>query len=427
MNMIIEIANCIIEIFIFMFFIKQMLEPRKIFPVLHFSIVLAVFSLHTIRSFVVTTTYLNFCVTFILFGSLAVSLYKDTFLKKFIALLIYVFVIISTDLIARSILSFMFQISTSPMQTYQGPTRYIGMSIVNITTFTILALFSAFAKQKSAPVDFKYRIIMVLFPLLSMFITICCDIFLIISGTNNLNHVALLSLILLSLLFFNSMIFEFMKSYSAKLQLDSANMLIAQQEENYNNIQISENELSSLRHDILNHINTMETMLSQSHTEDAKKLLDDLKKSPQLSKNLVYTNDAALDAILNFNAKKASRLNVNYLVKTNNMTHSINMTSLDKSTVLSNALNNAFEACENVNEKFIVIDISSDKDRFRICIENSSLPPRKSNGIFLTTKADDKKHGFGIANMKSTIKKYNGNLSISYQNGITTLTILANN
>ena len=168
-------------------------------------------------------------------------------------------------------------------------------------------------------------------------------------------------------------------------------------------------------------------MLSQSHTEDAKKLLDDLKKSPQLSKSLVYTNDSALDAILNFYSKKAIRSNVKYLVKTNNITNPVCMTPLDKSTVLTNALNNAFEACENAEEKFVVVDIFSNKDKFRICIENSSLPPKKINGIFITTKNNDKTHGFGIANMKTVIEKYNGDLTIDYRDGVTTLVIIGDN
>ena len=130
---------------------------------------------------------------------------------------------------------------------------------------------------------------------------------------------------------------------------------------------------------------------------------------------------------MNFNFKKAEKLGVKYLVKTNGMTEPINMTPLDKSTVLSNALSNAFEACESVEEKFIVVSIDSDKSKFRICIENSSLPPKWSNGFIETTKEDFKNHGYGIASMKATIEKYNGNLTISHKDGITTLIMMGNN
>lgn len=427
MSYIIEITNCFIEVAIYLFFLSRILTPKKMPLGARAGILTGTMLIHIFRSFYIKTTYPNYLITILLFTCVALLLYKDSVVKRLGSFFLYFFVMLSSDVLARSLLSVMFNISNTPMQHYMGPIRYIGMSIVSIITFTILSLVSSFIKKRSAQVDLRYWIITALFPIFSLFIVVSCDIFLIISGTSNVNHAALLSAIMLCLLFFNAILFDFMESYSARLQLEKANLLISQQQENYNNIQISENELSRLRHDILNHISTMETMLSESKIKDAEKLLEDLKKSPQLSKSLVYTNDSALDAILNFNFKKAEKLGVKYLVKTNGMTTQINMTPLDKSTVLSNALSNAFEACESMEEKFIVVSIDSDKSKFRICIENSSLPPKKSNGFLVTTKEDFKNHGYGIANMKSTIEKYNGNLTISHKDGITTLIMMGNN
>lgn len=427
MSIVIEITNCFIEFAIYLFFLSRLLTPKKMPFIAKGGILTVSMLIHIYRSFVVKTTYPNYLITIVLFTAMALLLYQDSVIKRLGAFSLYLFVFLSSDVLARSLLSVMFDISNTPMQHYTGPIRYIGMSIVSIITFTMLALISSVFKKRSAQVDIKYWIITALFPIFSLFIVVSCDIFFIISGTSDINHAALLSVIMLCLLFFNTILFEFMESYSARLQLEKANLLIVQQQENYSNIQISESELSMLRHDILNHISTMETMLSESKIEDAEQLLEDLKKSPQLSRGLVYTNDSALDAILNFNAKKAKALGISYIVKTNGISASISMTALDKSTVLSNALTNAFEACESVEDKFVVITIASDKDKFKICIENSSLPPKKANGIFLSTKSDIKNHGYGITSMKTTIEKYNGNLSISYADGITTLTIVGNN
>lgn len=427
MSTLIEITNCFIEVAIYLFFLNRILTPKKIPFIAKASVLTASMLIHIIRSFLVKTTYPNYIITFVLFTSTALLLYQGSVFKRLGGFFLYFFVLLSSDVLARSLLSVMFDISNTPMQHYTGLLRYIGMSIVTIITFTILALISSFFKKHTAQVDIKYWIITALFPIFSLFIVVSCDIFLIISGTSNINHAALLSVIMLCLLFFNTILFEFMESYSANLQLEKANLLISQQEENYTNVQISENELSRLRHDILNHISTMETMLSESKFKDAEKLLEDLKNSPQLSGNLVYTNDSALDAILNFNAKKAESLGINYLVKTNGMSTPVNMTPLDKSTVLSNALTNAFEACESMEEKFVVVTIASDNDKFKICIENSSPAPKTVNGIFVTTKSDFKRHGYGITSMKSALEKYNGNLSITHKDGITTLTIIADN
>ncbi|MBQ8540166.1 MAG: GHKL domain-containing protein [Clostridia bacterium] len=427
MSTVIEIVNCAIEVSIYIFFLHQMLSPGKLPLIAKGGIVASVFAVHVVRSFIVQYTYVNYALTILLWGVLTFTLYSSHIIKKISVMCIFLFTLFATDLIARVAVSFIFDIANSTTGVYTGFVRYVGMSIVNVAALTIYAFLAALSKKKTAPVDFKYWLITLLFPLFSFFIIFACDVFFIISQTDNIIHAALLTLVIIILVIFNSLIFEFMGSYSANIQLKGAQALIRQQEENYTNIQIGENELSKLRHDILNHIQTMESMLSSSETESAKKLLEELKNSPQLSKSLIYTNDAAIDAVLNFYAKKAASLGIEFLCKINNMSSAVNMTPLDKSTLLTNALNNAIEACESIDKKFIVVDLYSDKSEFRLKIENPSLPPKKAHGIFTTTKENCKNHGYGIMSMESVLEKYNGSFSISYLDGITTLIAIADN
>lgn len=427
MSTIIEIVNCAIEIAIFVFFLHQMLDKGKLPTLAKGIILISVFAIHTIRSFIIHYTYLNYTVTILLWGVLAFSLYSAPIIKKLSVMCIFIFNLFATDMIARVAVSIIFDIANSATEVYTGFVRYVGMSIVSVSSLMIYAFLSALYKRKTAPVDFKYWLITLLFPLFSFFIVCACDLFFLISQTDNIIHAALLSLVIIVLVVFNSLIFEFMGSYQANIQLEGAKLLIHQQEENYTNIQIAENELSTLRHDILNHIQTMESMLSASETESAKKLLEELKNSPQLSRSLVYTNDAAIDAILNLYSKKAASLGIKFLCKTNDMSRPVSMSALDKSTLLTNALNNALEACAQMDEKFIVVTLYSDKSRFKLRLENPSLPLKKAHGVFISTKKDTKNHGYGILSMESVLEKYNGRLSISHLDGITTLVAVADN
>ena len=63
----------------------------------------------------------------------------------------------------------------------------------------------------------------------------------------------------------------------------------------------------------------------------------------------------------------------------------------------------------------------------KLIIENNNLPIKTKNNIILTTKKNATFHGLGLKSIKLAIKKYNGHLSISYKNGITTLIILMDN
>ena len=95
------------------------------------------------------------------------------------------------------------------------------------------------------------------------------------------------------------------------------------------------------------------------------------------------------------------------------------MSESDIYSLFGNALDNAIEASSQTKEKFIVINIASNKQKIEICIENSSNPVELHNNTIFTTKQDAKNHGLGLSSIIRTLDKYNGKLYISYNNGIT--------
>ena len=164
-----------------------------------------------------------------------------------------------------------------------------------------------------------------------------------------------------------------------------------------------------------------------NNSSAAKEFAQSLKDLTAVPLGIVYTNDMILDAILNLECKKAAAAKIQYTVKINHITEPLNITSTDKSTILCNAIDNAIEACYQVNEKFIIINIASDKQYIKVQIENSSLPIKIKDNTISTTKKNTALHGFGLKSIKQSIKKYNGHLNISYKDGITTLIILMDN
>ncbi len=425
MNLCIEIANCIIELFIVLFFFSQTLKRRDISNPKRYAIVLCILAFHIARSFIPMSLYINYAVSGLVVGSCAVFLYKDFWLKKLGMWLLYFVVLTSTDMLARSILA-AFTNTASHFETYTDMQRYIGMTLCNILNLSILGFFSIFIKKKLRFVDFKYWLMMGLFPLFSLFIVICCDFLIVLSGTNNIYYIALLTFIIIGLLYFNSTVFEFIDAYSAKLQLATARELIKHQEENYKLLEINERELRKLKHDINSHIEVIKMLVDTNSVSQSAELMESISSLSAFPTNVTYTNDSTLDSILNIYCKKSADLGIKYTVTTADMHAPINFDALDKSTILCNALNNAIEASTLTNEKFILIDIASDYDTVRIHISNSSLPikPRK---LLSTTKNDAINHGFGIESIKLTLKKYNGHLKISHENGITEYLISADN
>lgn len=426
MKTIIEITNCVIELFIVLFFFKQMLNLRSLSKSKQSFIITIVLILHIARSFIHSSTYFNFAITGVLWGFLLIFLFKDLIWKKISMLLLYFVFLITSDVLCRVLLSFITG-TVSQHHSYSNIERYLGMILSNIITLTLMAFICVIAKNKLRQVDFKYWLMMLLFPFFSLFTVISCDIFIVLSGVNNIYYISLLLIIIIGLLYFNFLVFEFIESYSAKIQLRAAEELIDFQKKNYQLLEINEKELRKLKHDIISHMAVIKTLIENRQINQSSELLDSLNNISAFPTSITYTNDSTLDSILNLECKKAVEKGIKYTVTTHKMYAPINISSIDKSTILCNAINNAIDACYELSEKFILIDIESSLERIKITIENSSPPVKFLGNTIFTTKKDFKNHGFGIDSIRFTLKKYDGSLDISYSDGVTKYLIIANN
>ncbi|NDO18111.1 sensor histidine kinase [Lachnospiraceae bacterium MD329] len=425
MSIFVEIVNSIFEVFIVLFFFKQTLSSKSQKKWIKYSTVIIISTIHIVRSFAHIPTYINFCITFALWCVFLILLFDGSQIRKIIMISIYFVIFIVCDMLTRFIVASILNITYSTSSP-TGLERYLGMVISLILNFVMIYSVSLFIRKRQITLSLKYWIMLLLFPLFSLFIVICTDSLILLANIHNIKYIILLLIIVLGLLYFNTVVFEFIDSYSSKLQLEAAQELIAAQEENYQLLESNETTLRILQHNINKHMEIMNNIVSND-VPVAKEFAQSLKDLTAVPLGIVYTNDMILDAILNLECKKAAAAKIQYTVKVNRITEPLNIISADKSTILCNAIDNAIEACYQMREKFIIIDIASDKQYIKVQIENSSLPIKIKDNTILTSKKNTALHGFGLKSMKQAIKKYNGHLNISYKDGITTLIILMDN
>ena len=80
-----------------------------------------------------------------------------------------------------------------------------------------------------------------------------------------------------------------------------------------------------------------------------------------------------------------------------------------------------------INEKYILVSITSDEKMLKIVIENTSPYVDIKDNKIQTTKSDHIRHGYGIRSMKDALKNNDGLLSLSYKNGIFVCRIIMKN
>ncbi|MRZ81835.1 GHKL domain-containing protein [Paeniclostridium sordellii] len=180
----------------------------------------------------------------------------------------------------------------------------------------------------------------------------------------------------------------------------------------YLNLQESQDRVKRLYHDMNNHMLCIKSMSSEQ--EDLNNYIDGISKNLNEFKEIYNTGNMILDIILNEKKAKCNENNISFSCDINFSKCSfIEMT--DVCSIFSNILDNAIEACNKINndEKYIKIRGTVVKSYYVIRCENSKINKVKiKNNKIITSKKDKFIHGIGLKSVKSSLKKYDGELEI---------------
>ena len=229
-------------------------------------------------------------------------------------------------------------------------------------------------------------------------------------------QVVALVMMLPSLIFITVIVFWVMKiSISERENRQMSHMLSKQlkvQIGYYEKINSIYSEFRSFRHDFKNHLICLRSLLSENEVEKAVEYMNDIENmSAYAEKKSFDTGNVIADALLNDKNEKAQSINshivFNGYVPTNGITNS------DLCTIMANALDNAIEACaKDKSGQTHTITVKSDfkQGYFFFKAENPVFEKVniKNGNEIKTTKSDKELHGFGVANIIKTSKKYNG-------------------
>lgn len=175
-------------------------------------------------------------------------------------------------------------------------------------------------------------------------------------------------------------------------------------------------DIRSLKHDMRNHIMTLEKLCERDEEADA--YLTQLKKEVCEVAPETSSGNPVIDVILREKHKEAEEKNIAFT----NRFHfpaDTKCNAFDVSVILHNALNNAMEAAGECENPCISVSTCRRKNAFLIEIKNSVSEKRnidEESGLPLTTK-QGKDHGFGLINIRKVARKYHGDIAIEQKEG----------
>ena len=219
-------------------------------------------------------------------------------------------------------------------------------------------------------------------------------------------------------------------------------LLAVQMEDIRRHIEQVENlyqDIRGIRHDMANHIVTLERLYEVHKAEEAKAYGAKLKTALARTTGQLKSGNPVTDVILLGAQKEAGKRGIEFRSEFCYPTGT-RIDAFDISVVLNNSLQNALENVEKVKENGSVDGSVDGKPHIIICsyrrnnaymieIRNSftgNMQWDALSGLPVTLKGkeDGQSHGYGLANIRRVARKYSGDIAVDVKNGEFRLSIM---
>lgn len=351
-------------------------------------------------------TYINTILIFVTYTLLLLYLYNVSFKTAVFHSLIFTVVMFASEILVMAISAVLykgfnaFESSPSAYLVIVPTSKLIYFSLMII----ILKLF---AQKENTESYNKYFWLLFIMPLTSIMVLIC---FRYIAYQMQLTKVMSILWIIscIGLLFANILVF-IIYEYSLKNTKELYELKAIQDREEQDKryfeiIEQSNKDMRIFSHDIKNHLTQIRNL---ENIEAVQSYIDSIYPNIEKFSFTGISKNKMLDLIISKYVTLCEKKNIKFSVdvKTANLAY---VSDSDLSTLMNNLLDNAVEAAERADERFIQVYIFSKGNMHDgLVIKNScAVSPKAENGELKTTKQNKKIHGVGTKSIRKTLKKY---------------------
>lgn len=316
----------------------------------------------------------------------------------------------------------------------QNESAYLAINIIMKTGTILIIGFLFLVSQKRklifANLSVPHMITLLLFSAASLILVSFLEFLLIAMNQPFLyaiGCICILLCVLVNILLYY-LFFQLSVGENARERLQFIDFYLSRQKEEQQYLEHAYQEIRKLSHDLNKYLSVVFSLLEQG---DINAAMDELKKRQlEVAQNQVLdTGYPVLNSILTYKFQVAQEQGI----KTQlfwNLTEPLYVHLTDLAVILSNGLDNAIEAAQQVTEQAPFISVTVDaKDGFvKVRISNNAVAaPVIADGKIVTTKQDKLLHGFGLESIGQLAQKYDGHSSLEYQDYVVTLKVILKN
>jgi sensor histidine kinase regulating citrate/malate metabolism len=178
----------------------------------------------------------------------------------------------------------------------------------------------------------------------------------------------------------------------------------------FNQIKEDQADTRALWHDIKKYLNTMNELISRNDIDHARECITHVQDLFNGIGNVVDVGNTVISAVLNASIQKARRMNIETALDIR-VKPDLNISAADLSVIVGNTVDNAVEACAELEDgqKKISIQLIQKGALLYYEIKN---PYKKQDPETDEEEKNPKLHGYGLKNVRRCIDRYKGTMNI---------------
>jgi signal transduction histidine kinase len=178
-------------------------------------------------------------------------------------------------------------------------------------------------------------------------------------------------------------------------------------------------EMRALKHDFTNHLMSLNQLLQAGDYAELGEYIHRYLGEVSRVVSETVTGVASVDGLISVKKQAALDNGIRFEASAGGVMK-ILINPVHLSIILSNALDNAIEACLKLPpaERYIALNMKTDDDGILISVANASGPVEiEKDGLPTTTKGNMTRHGLGLGTVKRIAERYGGHVLLESRPG----------
>ena len=358
---------------------------------------------------------------FVMLLSQALILYRDSFARKLLSVIITLLTMLTAELINMLVFfspDYIVYGAISSTPYYQ----VLNFSTYTFITVAILLSAAVFLKKSEGKRKYPLSYSLLLFISFALETILICPWTFSLTGDDHAQTHFLLIVIFLCIVG-NSALFITIRAMQSRSDLKAENRsletMVKTQEEYYSALTEQYEDIRKMRHDIANHMYTINILLEDGKADEAAEYAKELSERQHRSSSLGNCENHVLDAFLHHRIEELTEKGIKTDVKIS-LPQNTDISNCDLISVFGNLLDNAAEACSNTANAEISIASELRGNYLFISVKN----PMPNGTEAKKRRIPELERGLGTKILQNLAEKYDGDFQCEASDGMHFATIL---